>query len=255
MAGARIGIALIAVAIAAPVAAQQRSAAIRTAAFEIDFTALRATGNTETSLLGVAQRLNLRTADDGVRFGQLFRTVRSEAEGVEGADSYKLRLNLDYRVARGAYLGAVVGWERDLRSGLDHRWRETILAAYELNIAQADFLRIEAGFSAFQQRDAVEGSSGLSGSTTAAHLAGRFWHIFSKGTYFTQSVELAPNLTVGGGFRTIAESEASAKVTNLVSLKLVYHILSNNRPALDQNSGRRLKKTDRLLMAGISFLF
>jgi hypothetical protein len=52
-------------------------------------------------------------------------------------------------------------------------------------------------------------------------------------------------------------SEAAARISNIVSMKLNYEIRYNNRPGLEPGSlaGARLEKMDRIFTAGLSFSF
>lgn len=245
------------VGLAVPLRAQHRSSAIRTAAVIVDLSYLSTDGNSSSSTLSVSERVNLKTSNDQLRFGHRFDFTRSKTGGNAGIERYGGQVRFDYRLARNFYAMTSVGWDKDTRAGIRSRWAETVGIALEYSIAQADIMSLEAGITAFQQRDVVADPGGLDGHTVGGHLAGRYQHIFSKDTHFGQSLQLIPNFTIGKGYRVVTESEATARVSQLVSLKLQYLIQYSHRPGLVPGSttGERLATTDRLFLAGLSFSF
>jgi putative salt-induced outer membrane protein len=238
---------LVAIIVSVSMEAQEKKKAVN---FTGDVGLVNTAGNTHLTTFNLGDKF---TAQAGkVLFTQTFALVYGKSEGVQTANSQLVRVRADYSL--GARLSAYgfVGYERNRFAGIDHRTDEGIglaLLAWRSAMNELDF---EAGVGLVQQHlfpdpsvDATVTDNFVSGRT-----AGRYKHLFTKTTYFQQTLEFLPNLETSSDYRINSESALVAPISTHFGLKAGYVVKYNHAPP-----SPALAKTDRLLTTSLQITY
>ena len=207
-------------------------------------------GNTHLLTLNLGDKL---TAQSGkVLLTQTFAQVYGKTDSVQTANSQLLRGQADYSFSSRLAGYGFVGYERNRFAGIDHRTDEGLGLALMVWRGTKNELDFEAGAGLVQEHllpdpqiDATVTDNFVSG-----RAATRYKHLFSKATYFQQSLEFLPNLERSADYRINSESALVAPISSHFGLKASYLIKYNHAPP-----SATLAKSDRLFTTGLQVTF
>jgi putative salt-induced outer membrane protein len=203
-------------------------------------------GNSSVTSLNVGDKLTAKSGK--ALFTQLLAVVYGKNEGVESANSIGLRGRVDYPLTGKLSAYGFVGFERNKFAGIAHRFDEGVGLAYAAWRDAENSLDLEAGLGLAEQSLYLASTSGPTSSDN--FMSGRgalnFKHLFSKVTYFQQSLEYLPSFKHSSEYRINSESALVAPISSHLGLKVGYLVKYNNAPP---SAG--LEKTDRLFTTGL----
>ena len=203
-------------------------------------------GNTHLTTLNLGDKLTVRAGK--ALLTQSFALVYGKSEGIQNANSQLARVRADYPLAARLAIYGSIGYERNRFAGIDHRIDEGVGLAAALLRGPMNELDLEAGVSLVQQRlqpdPAVDVT--VSDNFFSGRAAARFKHLFTKTTYFQQTLEFLPNLETTSDYRINSESALVAPISSHLGLKAGYLIKYNHAPP-----SPTLAKTDRMLTTGV----
>ncbi|MBV6522534.1 MAG: hypothetical protein MNPFHGCM_02682 [Gemmatimonadaceae bacterium] len=213
--------------------------------FSGDLGMVDVSGNTSVSTFNANERIVRRFAR--WEFRQDLGVVYGKTDGVESSNLWRAGLRSDYDFSpRFAFYG-LTAFDRNKFAGIKARFAEGIGGVAKLVTTDADRVNLEAGFQLTQQQN-LDGSddsfSSLRGATS--------WkHAFSKDAYLLQAVEVLPNLADRRDLRVNTETSIVAPLSSHIGMKFSYVVRYDNVPALNATGGASLRKSDRILSAGI----
>lgn len=207
-------------------------------------------GNTHLTTLSIGDKL---TAQAGkVLFTQTFALVYGKSEGVQNANSQLVRLRADYAITERLSAYGFSGYERNRFAGIDHRFDEGVGLAAALVKTAMNELNVEAGVGLVQQHLFPDPALNVTvvDNFVAGRAAARFKHLFTKATYFQQSLEFLPNLEHSSDYRLNSETALVAPISSHLGIKASYVIKYNHAPP-----SPNLEKTDRLFTTGLQITY
>lgn len=231
------------IAAASPARSQAAPVAEWTYGGTVDAAYVNATGNSQVTTVSIGDAL---AATHGRwTFRQTVAYIYGKTDGTESANQLTITGRGEYRIARrfSAFVGAVYG--RNPYAGFTRRLDEMAGTTWLVFASASDSVRTDAG-GVLTQQDNTDGTSRRSPSARGA-VAWR--HVFSKSTFFSQSVEYVPNLEESGEYRLNSQSSVVAPLSAHVSIKLGYLMQYNSRPP------DAFRTTDRLFTSGIQIAF
>jgi putative salt-induced outer membrane protein len=203
-------------------------------------------GNTHLTTINVGDKLTVQAGK--VALTQTFALVYGKSEGVQNANSQVLRARADYPLGTRLSMYGFAGYERNRFAGIDHRIEEGVGLAAALLRSPMNELDLEAGVGLVQQRllpdPAIDAT--VSDNFFSGRAAAKYKHLFSKTTYFQQTLEFLPNLEHSSDYRINSESALVAPISTHFGLKASYIIKYNHAPP-----SATLAKTDRMLTTGL----
>ncbi len=243
---------------AVPLAAQN-DADYKSESLAVNFGIVNVSGNTSSTIINVGNRFVVDPRESAFKFTQTFNAVKSAVSNTASAANYRAQLRLDRGLGERFYLFAMTGWERNVPAGLRGRFEETIGLAYQVLSTQTDMLGVESGVSFYQQSHLVAGPDEPADEEyVAGRLAGRYRRSLIGAAFLLQEVEFLPNFETHNDFRINTETALVAPISGAVGLKLGYTFRYDNmpsQPATPHDSGDRLRKSDRLLTAGLRLTY
>lgn len=240
---------------AASLAAQRDTA--RTTSISGDLGFVSVSGNTSVTTFNLGEKFTANTRDKRLIFTQIAAAIYGKTNGAKSAESYRFGLRGDRTIGQQIYFFGLTGWDRNTFGGIDHRFEETAGLGFKPVASPVNQLSFEAGVSFFQQTNtfAPAGTS-LETDFTAGRIAGAFKHVFTKTSFFTQSVEFVPNFDVSQAWRLNSESAFVAPVSTNIAFKASYAVRYDNQPPfVSATSTTRLRKSDRFLTMGITLSY
>jgi len=221
----------------------------------VDLGLVNAAGNSEVSTFNVADKFVARTPGKGMVFTQTLKIVYGRSDGEKNAENYRAQVRADLELSPHLSLFGLGGWDRNTFGGIARRFEETIGLAFQAIHLPNDELSIEAGLSAFQQRNTVADAGVFDDNFKAGRAGLAYKHVFNSATFISQSLEFFPNFDDATDWRLDSESTLVAPISTHIGVKLGYVVRFDNLPGLVANPtvpGERLKKTDRFLTAGLT---
>jgi len=207
-------------------------------------------GNTHLTTLNFGDKLTAQTGK--VLFTQTFALVYGKNDSVQTANSQLIRGRADYSFNRRLSSYGFVGYERNRFAGVDHRTDEGIGLALKALANEHNELDFEAGVGLVQEHllpdPAVDAT--VRDNFVAGRVAARYKYLFSKTTYFQQTLEFLPNLETTSDYRINSESALVAPISRHLGLKAGYSIKYNHAPP-----SATLAKSDRMLTTGLQVTF
>ena len=207
-------------------------------------------GNTHLTTLSLGDKLTVRAGK--TLFTQTFALVYGKSEGVQNANSQVARLRADYPLTGRLGTYAFAGYERNRFAGISRRTDQGAGLAFAALRHERHELDLEIGAGLVQERrfpdpalDATVSDNFLSG-----RAAVRYKLLFSKATYFLQTLEYLPNFERSSDYRVNSESALVAPISTHFGLKASYLIKYNNEPP-----SATLAKTDRMLTTGLQVTY
>lgn len=203
-------------------------------------------GNTHLTTLSIGDKLTFTTGK--VLLTQTFALVYGRSEGVENANSQTLRGRADYTLRAGLSAYGFVGYERNRFAGIAHRIDEGAGLALAAWRGTQDELDVESGLGLVQETLFPDPAldSTLSGTFVSGRAATRYKHLFTKTTYFQQTLELLLDLEATTKYRLNSESALVAPISSHLGLKAGYLVKFNHAPPSPD-----LARTDRTLTTGL----
>lgn len=217
--------------------------------FSGDLGLVDVSGNKSVSTFNVNERLVRRV--ERWEFRQDFGAVYGKTDGVESSNLWRAGLRGDFGLSPRFALYGLTAFDRNKFAGIKSRFAEGIGGVAKLVTTDIDQFNVEAGFQLTQQKN-VDGTdesfSSLRGATS--------WkHAFSKAAYFFQGVEFLPNLDNSKDLRINTETAVVAPLSTHVGMKFSYVVRFDNEPSLNAAGTASLKKSDRILSAGIQLSY
>jgi putative salt-induced outer membrane protein len=207
-------------------------------------------GNTHLTTLSIGDKLTAQTGR--VLLTQTFALVYGKSDSLQTANSQLVRGRADYSFSKRLSSYGFVGYERNRFAGIDHRTDEGIGLALKALANEHNELDFEAGVGLVQEHllpdPAVDVT--VSGHFVAGRAAARYKYLFSKATYFQQTLEYLPDLEAGTKYRLNSETALVAPISRHFGLKASYSIKYNHAPPSPE-----LAKSDRLLTTGLQVTF
>jgi putative salt-induced outer membrane protein len=207
-------------------------------------------GNTSLTTLSVGDKLTIRSGK--VLLTQTFALVYGKSEGVENANNQLLRGRADYQLASRLSGYGFIGYERNRFAGISHRTDEGVGLALAAARGPSDELDLEGGVGLVQETllpdPAVDVT--VSGSYASGRAAARYKHLFTKVTYFQQTLEFLADLEATTKYRVNSESALVAPISSHLALKAGYLVKFNHAPPSPD-----LAKTDRTLTTGLQITY
>ena len=207
-------------------------------------------GNTHLVTLSLGDKLTIQRGK--VLLTQTFALVYGKSDSVQTANSQLVRGRADYAISGRLSAYGFVGYERNRFAGIDHRTDEGLGLALAAWRGAKNELDLEAGVGMVQEHllpdpqvDVTVTDNFLSGRSAA-----RYKHLFSKATYFQQSVEFLPNLERSGDYRINSESALVAPISSHFGLKASYLIKYNHAPP-----SPTLARSDRMFTTGLQVTY
>lgn len=203
-------------------------------------------GNTHLTTLSLGDKLTI--AAGKALLTQTFALVYGKSEGIQNANSQLARARVDYPLTARLSTYGFVGYERNRFAGVDHRTDEGVGLAVALLRGAGNELDLEGGVGLVQQRLQPDPAVDVTvrDNFVSGRAAARFRHLFSKTTYFQQTLEFLPNLERTSDYRINSETALLAPISSHLGLKAGYLIKYNNAPP-----SPALSKTDRMLTTGV----
>lgn len=207
-------------------------------------------GNTHLTTLSLGDKLTVQAGK--VLLTQTFALVYGKSEGVQNANSQLLRARADYPLSSRLSTYLFVGYERNRFAGIDRRTDEGVGLALAAVRSEKNELDIEAGVGLVQESRFPDPAldATVSDKFVSGRAAARFKHLFSKTTYFLQTLEFLPNLEHSDEYRLNSESALVAPISSHFGLKAAYLIKFNNAPP-----SATLAKTDRMLTTSVQISY
>ena len=218
--------------------------------FTGDVAVVNTAGNTSLTTLSVGDKLTARSGK--VLFTQTFAFVYGKSEGVENANNQLLRGRADYALTPRLSAYGFVGYERNRFAGISHRTDEGVGLALAAVRGPRDELDLEGGAGLVQETllpdPALDAT--VTGNYASGRAAARYKHLFTKTTYFQQTLELLEDLEATTKYRINSESALVAPISSHIGLKAGYLVKFNHAPPSPD-----LAKTDRTLTTGLQITY
>jgi putative salt-induced outer membrane protein YdiY len=214
-----------------------------------DFGAVSVSGNTSVTTFNAGERLIRRI--ERWELKQDFGAVYGKTDDKETSNLWRASLRSDYGLTKVFALYALTAFDRNKFAGIKSRLSEGVGGVARLLATDVDQLNLEAGFALTQQKnidDTDDNFKSLRGATS--------WkHSFSKAAYFFQSVEVLPNLDESKDLRVNTETAVVAPFSAHIGIKLSYVVRFDNLPSLNAAKTAPLRKSDRILSAGMQISY
>jgi len=207
-------------------------------------------GNTHLTSLSIGDKLTAQLHK--VLLTQTFALVYGKSDSVQTANSQLIRGRADYGFSSRVSSYGFVGYERNRFAGIDHRTDEGVGLALKALASDHNELDLEAGVGLVQEHLLPDPKVDLTvtDNFVAGRAAARYKYLFSKTTYFLQTLEFLPNLKTTSDYRLNSESSLVAPISRHFGLKASYLIKYNHTPP-----SAALAKSDRLLTTGVQVTY
>lgn len=206
-------------------------------------------GNTSVTTFSINERYIRRL--DRWEFRQAVGSVYGKTDGVESSNLVRAGLRADYSFAAHVALYALTNYDRNKFAGIKARFAEGAGAVAKIIATDVDQFNVEAGYQLTQQRNLV----GADHNFSALRAASTLKHSFSKAAYIFESVEYLPSLDDHEDYRINNEMALVAPLSAHVGMKVSYVVQFANAPPLNAAGTAFLRKTDRILSAGIQVAY
>lgn len=238
---------MLLLAVTAPAEAQEQKKPVN---FTGDIGLVSTAGNTHLTTLNIGDKLTAQLGK--VLLTQTFALVYGKSDSVQTANSQLVRGRADYGFNSRLSSYGFVGYERNRFAGIDHRIDEGLGLALKALTGAHNELDFEAGVGLVQEHLLPDPAVDLtvSNNFVAGRAAARYKHLFSKATYFQQTLEFLPNLETTSDYRINSESALVAPISRHFGLKASYLIKYNHAPP-----SATLAKSDRMLTAGLQVTY
>jgi len=206
-------------------------------------------GNTSTSTVSTNQRYirRLRTWE----FKQDIGVVYGKTGGIESSNSVRVGLRSDYDLASHFALYGLTAFDRNPYAGIRSRFAEGAGGVWKVLATDKDQFNVEGGYQYTQQKNLV----GPDHNFPALRLASSWKHSISKAASFFQGVEYLPDLQDSKDYRVNSETNVIAPLSAHTAMKFSYVVRFANEPPLNASGTAFLRKTDRILSAGIQVAY
>ena len=218
--------------------------------FVADFSLAASQGNQEVTTVSLGQRYSY--AFPTWKFSQVASALRGTANGVKNADLYQASVRGDYNLTKKLTAYVNVDGLRNTPAGLNSQFGEGVGLGYQFVDTDIDKLQLSAGVGALQR--SFVGVGGKQ-NDFVANVDGMYRHLFSKVSYFEQTVGLTPNFTTRNAWLFTTKSSLVAPVSSRIGIKVAYLTNYNNAPPLKPASTVRFRKFDGLLTTGVQFTY
>lgn len=234
---------LVAITVSEGMEAQEKKKPVN---FTGDVGLVNTAGNTHLTTFNLGDKLTVLAGK--LLFTQTFALVYGKSDSVQTANSQLVRARADYSLGSKLAAYSFVGYERNRFAGIDHRTDEGVglaLAAWKGAMNQLD---LEAGVGLVQEHLLPDPTVDITmtDNFVSGRAAAKYKHLFSKTTYFQQTLEFLPNLETSSDYRINSESALVAPVSSHFGLKASYLIKYNHAPP-----SAALAKTDRMLTTSL----
>ena len=240
--------ALLAVSLVASARGQDAKKPPRTE-FSGDASLVAVSGNTSVTTFAVNEKLIRRL--DRWEFKQDLGGVYGKTGGVESSNLLRAGERADYALADHFAIYALTAYDRNRFAGIKARYAEGAGVLAKVVATEKDQFNIEGGYQLTQQQNLV----GPDHNFSALRAASDWKHNFSKATYFFQSVEYIPDLEDSQDYRINTETDLVAPLSAHMGIKVSYVVRFANEPPLNSAGTALLRKTDRILAAGIQVTY
>jgi putative salt-induced outer membrane protein len=233
---------------AAALAAQAK--AEQPVSFTGDIGIVNTAGNTSLTTVSVGDKLTIRSGK--VLLTQTFAFVYGRSEGVENANNQLLRGRGDYSLSSRLSAYGFIGYERNRFAGISHRFDEGAGLALAAVRSDRNELDLEGGVGLVEESLLPDTalSATVSNTYASGRAAARYKHLFTKTTYFQQTLELLEDLAATTKYRINSESALVAPISSRIALKAGYLVKFNHAPPSPD-----LAKTDRTLTTGLQITY
>jgi putative salt-induced outer membrane protein len=213
--------------------------------FSGDLGLVSVTGNTSVSTFSMNEKLIRRI--ERWEFKQDFGSVYGKTDGAESSNLIRAGVRADYSLAEHWALYALTAYDRNKFAGIRGRFAEGLGAVAKIIANDVNQLNVEGGYQLTQQRNLT----GPDDNFSALRLASSWKHSFTKTSYFSEAVEYLPNLENHDDYRINSETAVVAPLSTHIGMKFSYVVRFANAPPLNAAGTAQLRKTDRILAAGI----
>jgi len=217
--------------------------------FSGDVGLVAVSGNTSVSTFALNEKLIRRL--DRWELKQDLGSVYGKTSGVESSNLLRGGVRADYALADHFAVYALTAYDRNRFAGIKARYAEGVGVVAKIIATDADQFNVEGGYQVTQQQNVI----GSDHNFSALRAASDWKHNFSKATYFFQGVEYIPDLQDSRDYRINTETDVVAPLSAHVGMKLSYVVRFANEPPLNANGTALLRKTDRILSAGIQVTY
>ena len=217
--------------------------------FSGDLGLVSVTGNTSVSTFSMNEKFIRRI--EKWEFKQDFGSVYGKTDGAESSNLLRADVRADYTLAEHWALYALTAYDRDKFAGIKGRFAEGLGAVAKIIANDVNQLNVEAGYQLTQQRNLI----GPDDNFSALRVASSWKHAFTKTSYFSEAVEYLPNLQNHDDYRINNETAVVAPLSTHIGMKLSYIVRFANDPPLNAAGTEQLRKTDRILSAGIQVTY
>lgn len=202
-------------------------------------------GNTSTSSINANARYIRRI--DKWEFKEDLGEVYGKTVGVESSNLLRLGTRADYAVAAHVAVYGLGAYDRNRFAGIRSRYAEGAGGVWKVIATDVDQFNIEGGYQYTQQKNLI----GPDHNFSALRLASDWKHSFTKASYFYQAVEYVPDIEDSQDYRINSETGVVAPLSAHIGIKFSYVVRFANEPPLNAAGTALLRKTDRILSAGV----
>lgn len=182
-------------------------------------------GNTDVMTLSGKNNLKYRFNEEWI--GQWdIGVLYGKTDGVEVAERYYTDLRLDYKFTKKLYFYGLGGWLKDKFAGIDQRYYLGPGVGYQFMDGERHFLSAEMGLS-YAKEDYTDDTED---DFLEGRAFGKYEFVFNPKTKFSQTAEYLQNFDDSDKFRVNSETAVTTTLTDIISLKVSYLIIYNNRP-------------------------
>jgi putative salt-induced outer membrane protein len=217
--------------------------------FSGDLGLVAVSGNTSVSTFNINEKYIRRL--DRWEFKQDFGSVYGKTGGVESTNLLVADIRADYSPAEHFALYALTAYDRNKFAGIKARFAEGLGVVAKLIANDMDQLNVEGGYQLTEQQNLI----GPDHNFSALRLASSWKHSFTKSSYFSEAVEYLPDLQDSQDYRITNETDVVAPLSTHVGMKFSYLVRFANAPPLNAAGTALLRKTDRILAAGIQVTY
>ena len=217
--------------------------------FSGDLGFVSVTGNTSVSTFSMNEKFIRRI--EKWEFKQDFGSVYGKTDGAESSNLLRAGVRADYSLAEHWALYALTAYDRNKFAGIKGRFAEGLGGVAKLIANDVNQLNVEAGYQLTQQRNLT----GPDDNFSALRVASSWKHVFTKTSYFSEAVEYLPNLEDHDDYRINSESAVVAPLSTHIGMKFSYVVRFANDPPLNAAGTAPLRKTDRILSAGVQISY
>jgi putative salt-induced outer membrane protein len=208
---------------------------------EAELSYVQTGGNTDIVTLSGKNRLKYRFSDQWAGTWDV-GALYAETDGVKAAERYNTDLRVDYQFAEQLYFFGAAGWLQDKFSGIDERYYIGPGAGYHFPTGDRHLVSVEAGLNYASQAYI----NGTKDDYLEGRLFGKYEFVLTPKTKFSQTAEYLHNFNDSGKFYVIAMTGLTTTLTDILSVKLTYHINYANEPVPDD-----LENTDTIFTVAL----